>query len=52
MLTGQDWLDARQYHLSLDTGALGMEKSEAIILETFRARFGSVSLRKLEVAQI
>jgi len=52
MLTGQDWLDARQYHLSLDTGILGMEKSEAIILETFRARFGSVSLRKLEVAQI
>jgi cytidylate kinase len=48
MLTGQDWLDARQYHLSLDTGVLGMEKSEAIILETFRARFGNVALQTQE----
>jgi cytidylate kinase len=41
-LTGQDWLDARQYHLSLDTGVLGLEKSETIILETFRQRFGDI----------
>jgi cytidylate kinase len=43
-LTGQDWLDARQYHLSLDTGVLGLEKSEAIILETFHIRFGDIDL--------
>ena len=52
MLTGQDWLDARQYHLSLDTGLLGMEKSEAIILETFRARFGSVALQTQEAIKV
>jgi cytidylate kinase len=43
-LTGLDWLDARQYHLSLDTGVLGLEKSEAIILETFHIRFGDIDL--------
>ena len=48
-LTGQDWLDARQYHLSLDTGVLGMEKAEAVILEVFRARFGDIELQKPEV---
>jgi cytidylate kinase len=41
-LTGQDWLDARQYHLSLDTGVLGLDKAEDIILDTFRARFNDV----------
>ena len=41
-LTGQDWLDARQYHLSLDTGVLGLDKDEDIILDTFRARFNDV----------
>jgi CMP/dCMP kinase len=45
-LTGQDWLDARQYHLSLDTGVLGLEKSETIILETVRIRFGDVEFQK------
>ncbi len=38
-LTGQDWLDARQYHLSLDTSAVGLDKAEAIILEILQARF-------------
>ena len=52
ILTGQDWLDARQYHLSLDTGLLGMEKSEAIILETFRARFGNVELQTQEAVKV
>jgi cytidylate kinase len=45
-LTGLDWLDARQYHLSLDTGVLGLEKSEAIILETFHIRFGDIEFQK------
>ena len=47
-LTGQDWLDARQYHLSLDTGVLGLEKAEHIILETLQALVGEVELKKLE----
>ena len=43
-LPGQDWLDARQYHLSLDTGVLGLDKAEDIILKTLQARFGDVNL--------
>ncbi len=43
-LTGQDWLDARQYHLSIDTGVLGLDKAEDIILDTFQARFSEVKL--------
>lgn len=37
--TGTDWKDATQYHLCLDTGVLGFEKAEKIILnyiETFK----------------
>ena len=41
-LTGQNWLDARQYHISLDTSALGFDKAEDIILETLTARFKDV----------
>ena len=43
-LTGQDWLDARQYHLSLDTGVLGLDKAEDIIIKTLQARFSDVNL--------
>ena len=43
-LTGKNWLDARQYHLCLDTSAVGLEKAEAIILETFQARFSDFQL--------
>ena len=38
-------MDARQYHLCLDTGALGMEKAEAIILEAVQARFGNIEIK-------
>ena len=41
-LTGHDWLDARQYHLCLDTGAVGMEKAENLIIEAFQARFSEI----------
>jgi cytidylate kinase len=50
-LTGQHWMDARQYHLCLDTGALGMEKAEAIILEAVQARFGNIEIKKAETAK-
>ena len=44
-LTGQDGLDARQYHLCLDTSALGLEKAEVIILEALHARFGDIEAK-------
>jgi CMP/dCMP kinase len=43
-LTGQDWLDARQYHLSLDTSVLGLDKAEDIILYTLQSRFGDIKI--------
>jgi hypothetical protein len=39
-LTGQNSMDARQYHLCLDTSAVGLEVAEEIILNYFRARVG------------
>jgi hypothetical protein len=42
-LTGHDWLDARQYHLCLDTGAVGLEKTEELIITAFQARFSEIT---------
>ncbi len=41
-LTGHEMNDARQYHLSIDTGVLGLEKSENLIYDYLRTRFGDV----------
>jgi CMP/dCMP kinase len=41
-LTGLDWKDARQYHLSLDTSALGLDNTENIILTYLQPRFGII----------
>jgi cytidylate kinase len=41
-LTGQNCMDARHYHLSLDTSLVGLEAAEEIILTTLRARFGDI----------
>ena len=41
-LTGQDWTNALQYQLCLDTGLLGLDKAEEIIIDTVRARFGNI----------
>jgi cytidylate kinase len=41
-LTGQNCMDARHYHLSLDTSVVGLEAAEEIILATLRARFGDI----------
>ncbi|MGE5396759.1 MAG: AAA family ATPase [Chitinophagales bacterium] len=43
-LTGRDWSDARQYHISLDTFVLGMDKAEEIIVSYIQTRFGELSL--------
>jgi cytidylate kinase len=40
--TGQNCMDARNYHLSLDTSSMGLEAAEEIILAAFRARFGDI----------
>jgi cytidylate kinase len=39
-LTGQNCMDARQYHLSINTSIVGLEEAEEIILAALRARFG------------
>jgi cytidylate kinase len=41
-LTGQNCMDARHYHLSIDTSVVGLEEAEEIILAAFRARFGDI----------
>jgi cytidylate kinase len=41
-LTGQNCMDARHYHLSIDTSVVGLEEAEEIILDAFRARFGDI----------
>lgn len=41
-LTGQNCMDARHYHLSIDTSVMGLEEAEEIILASFRARFGDI----------
>ena len=43
-LTGRDWTDARQYHLSIDTGVIGLETAENIILAAIHARFDDIEL--------
>jgi hypothetical protein len=40
--TGKNWLDSCQYHLSLDTSAVGLDQAENIILDTLEARFKDV----------
>jgi len=39
VITGADWINAGQYHISLDTGALGLEPVEDIIVAATQARF-------------
>jgi cytidylate kinase len=41
-LTGQNCMDARHYHLSIDTSVVGLEQAEEIIVAAFRARFGNI----------
>jgi CMP/dCMP kinase len=43
-LTGKDCQDACQYHLSLDTSVLGLDKAEVIILETLQLRFNDIEI--------
>jgi cytidylate kinase len=47
-LTGRDWQDATQYHLSLDTSIFGMEKSEDLIVDALRERMGDIEQKHQE----
>jgi cytidylate kinase len=40
-LTGKPMTDATQYDLSIDTGKVGLEGAESIILATVKAKFGT-----------
>ena len=40
---GTDWADARQYHLSIDTSALGFVLAENIIVSSLHARLERTS---------
>jgi len=42
--TGNDMYDVRQYHLSIDTGVLGLDGTENLIFEYLHNRFGDVDL--------
>ena len=39
MVTGQDWKDVRQYHVAIDTGVIGLQETEELILASAKARF-------------
>lgn len=39
-LTGREWTDLRQFHLTLDTGAIGIDAAEEAILACLRGRLG------------
>lgn len=40
-LAGRDWTDASQYHICLDTGVLGLDVVEELVVSCARARFGA-----------
>jgi CMP/dCMP kinase len=42
VFTGQDWMNACQYHLCLDTGVIGFNKVEEIILALLQVRVGII----------
>jgi CMP/dCMP kinase len=39
-VTGKDWYDTRQYHMSIDTCSIGLEAAIEIILTALQSRFG------------
>jgi CMP/dCMP kinase len=44
VFTGKDWMNACQYHLCIDTGAVGLDAAEDIILAALQARLGNLKL--------
>lgn len=40
MITKKHWMDASQYHITLDTGILGLKLAEDIIVSAAQTRFG------------
>jgi CMP/dCMP kinase len=46
VMTGQDWIDSRQYHLCIDTGVIGLDSTVEIILAAGKERFGDLSIKE------
>ena len=46
--TGLDMNDVRQYHLSIDTGVLGLKQTEKVICDYVSTRFGDVDFAHVE----
>lgn len=44
VFTGKDWMNACQYHLCIDTGAVGLDAAEDIILAALQARLGNLNI--------
>jgi len=44
-MTGIDWTDARNYHLSIDTSVVGFQAAEDMIVELAEARSRSIKLQ-------
>jgi CMP/dCMP kinase len=42
VFTGQDWMNACQYHLCFDTGVVGLDRAEDIIITALQARTGII----------
>jgi cytidylate kinase len=41
-LTGRDWTDLRQFHLTIDTGAVGMDAAEEAVVACLHGRVGEL----------
>lgn len=39
-ITGQDWSDARLYHLAIDTSSIGLDQTKEMIIVYINTRFG------------
>jgi CMP/dCMP kinase len=43
-LTGQDWMQVWMYHLAVDTGIIGLEKAEKLILQYIKTRYPEINI--------
>jgi CMP/dCMP kinase len=41
-MTGQDWIDSRQYNLCIDTSVTGLDNTVEILLAVIKSRFGVI----------
>jgi hypothetical protein len=46
VMTGKDWIDSRQYHLSIDTSVIGLDGTVEVILAAGKERFGDLLIKE------